>query len=213
MTISTRRALAAQRDVIATDLRDFVAKWYLDPAITSTVEGMAMLGVLSAVADRVATRRPRVLIVTGSRALAEGALAEWAARRLATAFEIVGPDIVVHGGAIGPDRIADGLAREFGATRLRFELDGELYRDDARVRRWAEADRSAMDPKRWPLYRNSCMVDYCVREALARDYRLFLYGLHAPWSKTSGTLFTARLTAQNDNVSTWVDTAPTETAA
>jgi len=154
----------------------------------------------------------RVLVITGSRAVLDtNAAREHTRCRIHTAIDVIKPRALVHGGAPGVDAIADAVARERGGiVRARFDLDGWRYRDDARAARWTDEARAAIGPKRWPLHRNDCMVGYCLARP---DLEPFLYGIFAPWSRTHGCLYTARLTACDARVLTWVDEVPMEYAS
>lgn len=158
------------------------------------------------------THRPRrVLIYTGSRCLVDTwRAAVWAARRLDHVFDEVRPDVLVHGNAPGGDQIADDTAAARGVRRAWFDLDGWRYRDGERVAPWTTARREACDPKYWPLHRNRRMLEYCAAQARCE---LHLYGQHAPWSRTRGTLFTADLAVDMRIELVWVDEAPTQRAA
>lgn len=134
-----------------------------------------------------------ILLVTGSRALADTPAAErWARERIADAFERHNPTIVVTGDAAGPDEWAVGPA-------LADDCDVYVWRCDGSVeRRWATG--AELQPmrrwtptgprKRWPLQRNAAMVAETTDQS---EGAAVVLALHAPWATTRGTAHTVGL--------------------
>lgn len=138
-----------------------------------------------------------LLLVTGSRALCESHGGTWRSfewfreeLRKRIVLSAYPPDLVVNGGANGPDAVSTTLAM---AVRPRiavreFELDGWIYRSDitgdelSREQRWRDADGHAGSP----LERNRLMVAHCVR-AREDGWQVHVLALIAPWAKTHGT--------------------------
>lgn len=148
----------------------------------------------------------RVMVITSSRAVDDTRAAQlYATVRLWEAMDIVRPRYVVHGGAPGGDMLADSIARALRIHRVVFDLDGYRYLDESKRVQWTTRTREELGPKQWPLHRNEKMVDFC--ESVA-GVELCIYGVWAPWSKTQGTLHTARLRAKSDAVRVWVDEVP-----
>ena len=156
----------------------------------------------------------RVLLVTGSRALADtGASEEWARSTLveAMAFLRDGQDTLVHGGATGPDtwawEIAQGREHAVEAFypdgRLRISYPAGSEHDDQHGT-WGRLDRT-----RSPLARNAHMIEVLslLRE---RECEVLVAGLVAPWSRTHGTEHTLRL-ARKAKLPTVQYTAPWRT--
>lgn len=139
-----------------------------------------------------------VLLVTGSRALADtpGARA-WAHGVLDEA--LISVDLLVAGGAAGPDTWARELAervRPLVAWR-EYRLDGGVHTPRGLVARWDAAvlpsDRDELaSPTRRPLRRNRAMVE-AVARAAAAGHRVRVVAVRAPWARTAGTAYTARL--------------------
>ncbi len=141
----------------------------------------------------------RIVIVTGSRALA-GSRSEPLARDLLSMALHREPDdtIVVTGDAVGPDAwaaeaVAPGSMFEH-ATR-RWCLDGWVY-DEHRKRSVEWAARLPADRRtspRWPLTRNAMMVRSCAQRAREERREVAVIALVAAWSQTHGTAHTMRL--------------------
>lgn len=128
------------------------------------------------------------LLVSGSRVITETAAAtDWAIARLRHHVDAFSPTYVVHGGAAGVDTLADMLAAELGLVRVRYDLDGSVYRNDVRVKSWL-LGTGEYDPKRYPLERNLAMVN-AVRRVTA--FPTMCLALVAPWSRTAGSKYTA----------------------
>lgn len=141
------------------------------------------------------TALPHILLVTGSRALADFAAAErWAADAIAEAMHVSGADIVVAGDARPVDTEAIDRAARLGLRWTRFDLAGMITRSNGSCRPWASVgERESTSRKVWPLRRNEAMVD-AVREAVAsRRYTASAVAFRAPWACTNGTAHTAQL--------------------
>lgn len=152
-----------------------------------------------------------VLLVTGSRALWDTQeAAGWAWGTIHAAVESLPRDgLVVAGDARGPDTWAMECARLTGRAERWYALDGRVRGFGVpRGRAWSPRPREATSytPRQWPLVRNEFMVADVAN--LARDgVPVYVLALHAPWSRTAGTLHTARL-AQRERLWTDVRTAP-----
>ncbi len=137
-----------------------------------------------------------LLLVTGSRALANTPAAEWwATQRILTALSRLdlGAELVT-GDARGPDEWARRLAIHLRVPTLVFNLWGKVE-DSGEGWRWTQQQRppfAAPEGKRWPLVRNAAMVDY-VRGRAAGGARVHVLALAAPWADTRGTGHTAGL--------------------
>jgi len=131
----------------------------------------------------------RLLLVTGSRALADTAEAEeWAKRQLrdfaAHAWWGKRPTIVVAGDAAGPDTHAIDYARLLRIDYAQWCLDGWI--DGTRVHPWWTERNSRPPARQWPLERNARMVA-SVAERAAEGDSVRVLALTAPWAKTHGT--------------------------
>lgn len=138
-----------------------------------------------------------VLLVTGSRALCDTADATaWARAILSDAvFALPRRAVVIAGDASGPDTWALGMAAcRPGILRRMYALDGVVWCwPSGRRWSWSPQPREATSytPRQWPLVRNEFMVADAAN--IARDgVPVYVLALHAPWSRTSGTLHTAR---------------------
>jgi hypothetical protein len=141
----------------------------------------------------------RILLVTGSRALADadgivGRRAALAVRH-AVARLRPGVDYVAAGDARGPDAWALDEAASCGLTWLRYRLDGTVETSGDPVRPWSgrltAEERAARLTPRWPLVRNAAMVRSVAR-AVEVGYEARCLALVATWSGTAGTEHTAR---------------------
>ena len=144
-----------------------------------------------------------VLLVTGSRALADTAAAlRWPRaailRAVADCMERTDRVRVVVGDAAGGDEEAEALASSLnvrypGVTFSVFRLSGLVVHEDRPNERWTGEEapsRGSAESRRWPLKRNAAMV-----ARVARMPRASVLALKAPWSKTDGTGHTAGLAA------------------
>ncbi len=133
----------------------------------------------------------KLLLVTGSRTLAESAARqEWARQVLAAHLEGLGADDwVLHGGATGPDQFVEDLARCKGIKTMSYRLDGYRYHGEERLGKWAP-DSGATSAGSWPLVRNATMASQAKHAAdLGWDVRCV--ALLDPASVTRGTQHTA----------------------
>lgn len=153
-----------------------------------------------------------VLFVSGSRALCDTPDATaWARAILSDAvFALPRRSVVIAGDASGPDAWALGMAAcRPGIARRTYALDGLVHCEPS-GRRWSWSPRpreaTSYTSRQWPLVRNTFAVADTAN--LARDgVPVYVLALHAPWSRTAGTLHTARL-AQRERLWTDVRTAP-----
>lgn len=141
----------------------------------------------------------RILLVTGSRALAGTALATaWARERIAEALTGYAATRIVAGDARGADAFARSLAYERGLPFECWHLD-ELVRvwlspDESRVvRRWWPVGSGRLSTGEWPLSRNAAMVASVAARAANRDTAQVL-GLIAPWARNGGRIGGTRQT-------------------
>lgn len=137
----------------------------------------------------------RVLLVTGSRALADTPAAEaWARDKLRAALDWWEPTLIVHGGCPrSPDAwahelaecaarvyFADGRLIEYGARWVAPNHHGE-WREPGPRRTWLLPGNVAA-----PLLRNAVMT--CdVSERRVDGIEVLVVGLTAPWASTRGT--------------------------
>lgn len=136
-----------------------------------------------------------ILLVTGSRALADTPRAEqWARERLEQSIQSAA--VIVCGDARGVDQLAFSIARAVRLETHLYCLDG-LVRviDSVGAHTWQwhlDPDRGRQwhGPTRWPLERNRAMVESVVKRESGEKRCLALI---APWSRTHGTGHTARL--------------------
>ena len=141
----------------------------------------------------------RVLLVTGSRVIADSPAALQLAR---AAIEKHGAaaDAIVAGDARGPDALALGFARERGKRWAMYSLDGLVRRGHATPVRWndpaRDGDPPGFDDNRalraaWCLTRDRAMVRDLVA---ARDggRSVTVLAVIATWSKTHGAEYTAQ---------------------
>lgn len=155
------------------------------------------------------TAQPPALLVFGPRAADDTAAARaWVGARIEAAIMAAAPRYVVHGGARGVDQIADAIARtRDDVVRIRFELDGWIYRNDAPVRRWLGevAHAEVAGTRRCPLLRNIAMAARLAAYAGPRHAR----GFTAAWSKTNGSGHMAKQCAR-EGVAAQVEPIPAE---
>lgn len=138
---------------------------------------------------------PRALLITGSRRLAADPPAErWACDLIAAAVARLAPgDVVMTGGAIGPDLWALAEARARGVTRLELRLDGVRYEDETPGRPWYDTAQVApWETAAWPLDRNRALVATAAR-AKAAGYAVAVLALIDARSETYGTKFTCQV--------------------
>jgi len=136
--------------------------------------------------------RQRILVVTGSRAFeADDRSRAWARRAMLGAFHLVGPSIVVHGGAPGWDLYAEHLATWLGLPRIVFALGPRQLIAEPRIHLPGGAFRAVKDGKRYgysaPLPRNEAMMRWAA-DQLATGHHVDVVAARAPWSSTGGTL-------------------------
>lgn len=143
----------------------------------------------------------RVLLVTGSRALADTPQAEaWARAELAKRVTREAVDSVVAGDARGPDEWAHEIAPP-GLWCARWCLDGAVlcrlasdWHEEARWLVRGVARPSSHDA--WAqraLARNRAMVEH----AALNPEGVRVLALLAPWSRTRGTQHTMRLAREH----------------
>lgn len=139
-----------------------------------------------------------LLLVSGSRALAETPAAQWWAKAkvLEALSRLSAGGTLVTGDALGPDAWARRAAIAVQVRALVFNLYGKVETDDAGWRWTTESIPAHGSPerRRWPLRRNEAMVTY-VSERAFEGKRVHVLGLVAPWSKTRGTHYTVHAAA------------------
>lgn len=141
------------------------------------------------------TRAPlRALLVTGSRALADDREAhQWAWETLIREFYRWRPDLVLNGGARGPDAWSSRLARIVGVPCYELLLDGTVGVVGA-----PHADYAPGRDGRWhstaadPLTRNRALVTACD-ELVTQLATVRVLALLSPDSSTRGTAHTVGL--------------------
>ena len=131
----------------------------------------------------------RILLVTGSRALAGSACGPEARAMLAAYASAFAPSLVVVGDAIGPDAwAAEWVAATQGVGLRVYSLDGVVLNEYHEfVRKWVAPKASAH--RLLPLQRNEAMV-WETAQQIAKGATVRVLALYAAWSKTSGTLDT-----------------------
>ena len=135
-----------------------------------------------------------ILVVTGSRALADSGSAErWAFDLLHAA--VAHADTLVTGDARGPDAWALTCARTAGRRWAVYGLDGRVVRGHAAPVAWTvDAPPERRDGRAlwaaWCLHRDRAIVRDAARAA-ARGRAVRVLALVAPWSETRGTEYTA----------------------
>jgi hypothetical protein len=130
---------------------------------------------------------PLLLLVTGSRALDDGAGCErWAKSQLIQVISNMPPEgIVMHGGARGPDRWAGELARTYGYQEVIFLPTGAIFGGRKPTWRNVVGDRELVAEDF--LLRNKAMV-MAVRDYSQRFGPVKVLGLRLPGARTNGTL-------------------------
>lgn len=149
----------------------------------------------------------RVLIITGSRAIADEHRAggpdtepvAWAREYLRRAMAVLDPaaDLIIVGDARGVDAVARAEARARGLRLHVYALDGfaRSLSSAGGVWRWAPEGVArplpgSEDYRRWPLERNAAMVRAVVSLA-AQGHAVRGVALYAPWARSGGTRHTA----------------------
>ena len=132
----------------------------------------------------------QIVIVTGSRALADSPEAtRWAREILAR--ELASATLVIAGDARGPDTWAHEIAQGFAAPIdcERWCVNGAVERRVSAVGWWRDdpwgTPETTTDPRRRPLVRNVAMIASCEGRADTR-----IVGLIDAASKTRGTQHT-----------------------
>lgn len=135
----------------------------------------------------------RILLVTGSRALADSVAAErWAHGEITRVLDAFLPTLVAVGDAPGADRFATALAHARGVAVQRWVLTGAVVTTSAagvEELRWWPKGAAKLEPSRWPLARNAAMCS-CVGLIAANGDVARALALTAPWAKTHGTAHT-----------------------
>ncbi len=145
----------------------------------------------------VSASTPRaILVVSGSRALAESRAAEqWVRDILADIiYALPNGSAVVAGDADGPDTWAVALAahRPGALDRIVYALNGARYVNGAFANHWTAEDGPRMhDRKTWPLVRNARMA-FDAGIKLRQGHRIAAAGFVDSWSRTRGTMHTMR---------------------
>lgn len=133
----------------------------------------------------------KLLLVTGSRALADGSRSDaesWAKNILRTAMAgMDSRDVLLSGGATGPDYWAAQESRSRGIRTIELKLDGKRYDNDKIVGEWFDPKTAGrFSAQTWPLERNRVLIDSAVKSRDA-GWKVTVLALVAPWSKTKGT--------------------------
>lgn len=141
-----------------------------------------------------------ILVVTGSRSLADNPDAEaWARGWIeGDGGALIHKPLLVVGDARGPDTWAWETATKRGIDRMMFRLDGTRVYAEPRgttYARWhVDAERGRSNHgRRWPLVRNIAMMDFVANTAGVLDEPARCLGLIDPRSSTNGTRHTLRL--------------------
>jgi hypothetical protein len=140
-----------------------------------------------------------VLLISGSRSLADVFESEQWARRLVreTIAELPRGSLVVCGDACGPDAYAAEYAKLRRLALHQFCLDGWVQGDGSPFMWWTKPVPPRHDParRRWPLVRNERMVRWAATHELntGRFALRKILALVDPTSATRGTGHTARL--------------------
>jgi hypothetical protein len=135
---------------------------------------------------------PRILLVTGSRALVDSEYESDAVNVIrALVFALPSLAFVVAGDATGPDAWAiDAATSSLLSLEPRcYSCDGRVYLDRKRTkprRRWSPTPAH-------PLVRNAAMVREVAEHARDTGARVRVLALEAAWSETKGTTHTVRL--------------------
>jgi DNA polymerase III epsilon subunit-like protein len=132
-----------------------------------------------------------LLLISGSRTCTRGHEPEaWAREQLAAAVVGMAPsDIVLAGGAEGPDTWGAQIARSRGLLVEEFRLDGYRWRNGVRGAGWLDLVPKVDLARVHPLRRNAAMVA-AAGVAVARGWTAACLGLIDPQSPTQGTGFT-----------------------
>ena len=138
-----------------------------------------------------------VLLVTGSRSLADNREAERAVSYWFSDLNPLSVDLVVAGGSHGPDTWAELEARTSSIPYERWQLDGRVVESKYTYsdRRWYPESEPPAGPKRLPLERNAAMVQSVAKRALC-GANVLCMGFVDPKSRTKGTDHTLRLARQ-----------------
>jgi len=133
-----------------------------------------------------------LLLVTGSRSVcvSHGGTKRsfgWALDTLKRHILNGRPDLIINGGAEGPDRMSANIAGSLGIEWHKYLLDGWIYTVDSmdsvlRVARWRDAEGPVVSP----LERNRALVAASVK-ARNEGWQVHVLGLVAPWAKTHGS--------------------------
>lgn len=134
--------------------------------------------------------RQKLLIVCGSRSMSKRVEAEeWARRIIEKAIMALGKDdVVMAGGAEGPDVWAREFALKHKRTLLEFRLDGHRWLNNQKTNEFWY-DKSLLlreDALRWPLFRNEHMA-MAARKAKEAGWEVIGVAVVAPWTVTHGT--------------------------
>jgi len=133
---------------------------------------------------------PRLVLVTGSRALAgNDAAYAWLVDRMAART----PCLVVTGDARGPDSWAAAWTRTYRAGLRRYDLTARITGGAPSGARWTKAEPPPDDAGRalwaaWCLHRDRVMVQHVARRA--DRYAVTVLALTSRASDTKGTAFT-----------------------
>lgn len=156
----------------------------------------------------------RVLVVTGSRALADTFGARAAAHaRVAWAMARLGPSLLIHGAAVGADELAEAAALALGVDSLAFPAATGFPVARGEVAQGALFDATEERDWTWaagkPLSRNAAMIAFAAHLRDGLGAKVAVLALVAPWSKTGGTHDTMdRATVAGLRVRPW--TCPAE---
>jgi hypothetical protein len=140
----------------------------------------------------------RVIVVTGSRSLADSPAAEAWARGVLREHLAREPAWLFVGDARGPDDWAAEIAQSLGLPRARWKLDGLVVfarpSGSGGWKHWARAEDAAArrGDRRWPLERNRALIDAAAKAA-ADAWSVRVLGLVDERSRTRGTDHTLRL--------------------
>lgn len=139
------------------------------------------------------------LLVCGARELLyhPGAHAYVSERVRLLLAEVPCANILLHGGAVGPDQWAATVARNRGVRVVTYRPDGQRLDTHTRARRWAAGNPG-------PLARNRAMVDGLARV----DGSVRVVGFLTPWEAATHCTQATIAYARQRGIEAAVDEVP-----
>ncbi len=136
----------------------------------------------------------RLLLVTGSRVLDNSDTPrEWGKQVLRNAISrLDSGDVILSGGARGPDTWAVEEAARRGVRRVELKLNGVRYENGEPTKLWCREDPKKKDPSKFPLERNEALIDTALA-AMKAGWQARVLALVSSASSTHGTAFTVSL--------------------